>query len=79
MDDLLGISMLDVAEEKPMTSLKLTEKSRPPDEPEPQEEESTIAHTPNRPEALEPEGPGSAGELVIAWRQLPPAPLRFTG
>ena len=38
---LLSITMLDVAEEKPMTSPKPTEKTWPPDEPEPQEEEST--------------------------------------
>ena len=38
MGDLLSISMLGVAEEKPTTSLKPTEKTRPPDEPEPWEE-----------------------------------------
>ena len=65
MDGLLCISMLDVAE-KPMTSLKPTEKARPPDEPKFQEEESTATHAPNTPETMELEGTGSSGELVIA-------------
>ena len=64
MDGLLSISMLDVAEEKPTTSLKPAEKTRPPDEPEPREKESTTALTHDRPEASEPEGTGSSGELA---------------
>ena len=77
MDGLLSISMLDVAEEKPVTSLTPMEKTRPPNEPEPWEEESTTTHTPNRAEASDPEGTGSSGELAIMWRQLPPAPPGF--
>ena len=42
------------------------------------EEESTAAHTPDSPEALEPERTGSSGELVISWRWLQPAPPGFT-
>ena len=79
MDGLLSISMLDVAEKKPITSLKPTEKTGWPDEPEPWEEESTTTHTPNRPEDLEPEGTGSSGEFVIMWRQMPPATPGFSG
>ena len=65
MDDLLSISMLDVAEEKPLTSLKPTEKTGQPDKPEPWEEESSMACPPYRPEALGPEGTGSSGGLAI--------------
>ena len=70
--------MLDVAEEKPTTSIKPTEKTRPPDESELWEEESTFTHAPNRPETLQPKGTGSSGELAIVQRELPPAPPGFT-
>ena len=62
-----------------MISLKHAEKTGPPDESEPKEEELTAAHTPNRPEVLEPGGTGSLGVLAIMQRWLPPAPPGFTG
>ena len=65
MDGLLSISMLDVAEGKPMTSPKPAEKTGPPDESEPQEEESTTAQALDRPDALESGGTGSSVELVM--------------
>ena len=72
---LLDITILNVVEKDPVTPLIPRERvSLPEKKPVSQEEEITATQSSNRPDAVEPEGTGCSGELVIVRRWLPPAP-----